>query len=133
MRIDIRYPPPAREGETRIDWERRALRPWRMDEKQRLFRERGTICERCRMQPAQDLDEGCVPRCDMRGFSLEQRRIAFSSANLFLLCVDCNRNQAHQREWAFEQSCSRYGEQAVREWYGSLDLKAPDRRFMPEI
>ena len=104
-----------------------------MAEKERLLRERGTICERCRMQPATDLDEGIIPRCDQRGLSLEQRRIAFASCGLFLLCAKCNREEAHQREWAFGQACQRYGEQEVRAWYASLQLKVPDLRFMPEI
>jgi len=102
-----------------------------MEEKARLWTERGSLCERCRVQLATDLDEGIVPRCDMMGFSKGQKRIAFASCNLFLLCADCNRNQAHQREWAFEQSCQRYGEDKVRQWYSSLELKAPDWRFMP--
>ena len=133
MKQWVRFPPPPREGETRIEYERRALNRWRMAEKERLLRERGTICERCRMQPATDLDEGIIPRCDQRGLSLEQRRIAFASCGLFLLCAKCNREEAHQREWAFEQACQRYGEQKVRAWYASLQLKVPDLRFMPEI
>ena len=113
-----------------IRYPKGAIGRWRMEEKRRLLHERGPLCERCGAR-AQDLDEGIVTRGDMRGFSKDQKRIAFASANLFLLCADCNRNQAHQRKWAFEQSCKRYGEQAVREWYGSLELKAPDWRFMP--
>ena len=133
MKQWVRFPPPPREGETRLEWERRALNPWRQEEKQRLYRERGTICARCKSAQAIDLDEGIIPRSSMRGFSLEQRRLAFCSINCFLLCAKCNREEAHQREWAFGQACSRYGEQAVREWYGSLNLRAPDLRFMPEI
>ena len=120
MRTEIRYP----EGNLII---------WRSAEKGRLFSERGHTCERCGLQIATDLDEGIVPRCDMRGFSVEQRRLAFASCNLFLLCARCNREEAHQREWAFGQACRRYGEQAVREWYGSLGLRAPDLRFVPKF
>ena len=104
---------------------------WRIKEKGRLFVERGYTCERCGLNIATDLDEGIVPRCDMRGFSKGQRQKAFASCNLFLLCARCNREEAHQREWAFEQSCKRYGEDKVRQWYSSLELKAPDWRFMP--
>lgn len=104
---------------------------WRIEEKRRLFTERGHTCERCGLQMATDLDEGIVTRGNMRGFSQDQKRLAFASCNLFLLCADCNRNQAHQREWAFGQSCRRYGENKIREWYASLGLKAPELRFMP--
>ena len=129
----VRFPPPPRAGETRLQYERRALNRWRMAEKERLLRERGTICERCKARTVSDLDEGICTRGDMRGLSLEQRQLAFCNINLFLLCRICNRERAHQREWAFEQSCSRYGEQAVREWYGSLGLRAPDLRFVPKF
>ena len=130
MKQWVRFPPPPREGETRLQWERRALNPWRQEEKGRLVRERGYACERCGDDRAIDLDEGIVPRCDMGGLSLEQRRLAFGSPNLFLLCAHCNREEAHQREWAFEQACKRYGEQAVREWYFQLNLKVPRREWL---
>ena len=130
--MKIRYPPPALKGQSRQEWERVALRGWRMEEKRKLIAERGWRCERCGAA-ATDLDEGILPRCDMRGFSLEQRRLAFCSINCFLLCAKCNREEAHRREWAFGQACSRYGEQRVREWYGSLNLRAPDLRFMPKF
>ena len=131
--MKIRYPPEPAEGQSRQEWERWLLNPWRQEEKGRLMRERGYACERCGDDRAIDLDEGIIPRCDMRGFSLEQRRIAFASCGLFLLCAHCNREEAHQREWAFEQACQRYGEQAVREWYSQLNLKAPDLRFIPKF
>ena len=130
--MKIRYPPPALKGQSRQEWEHIALRGWRMEEKRRLIAERGWRCERCGAA-ATDLDEGILPRCDMRGLSLEQRRLAFCSINCFLLCARCNREEAHQRGWAFGQACQRYGEQRVREWYGSLGLRAPDLRFMPKF
>ena len=132
MRTEIRYPPEPYENETRIEWERRALRPWRMEEKRRMFLERGSNCERC-WTMAQDLDEGILPRSSMRGLPLWKRRLAFGTCNLFLLCTRCNREEAHQVEWAFWQSCQRYGEQRVRAWYASLELRAPDFRFMPKL
>ena len=125
--MQIRYPPGPLEGESRLEWERRALNPWRMEEKARLWTERGSLCERCEIRLATDLDEGIIPRCDMRGFSLVQRQIAFASCNLFLLCAQCNREEAHQREWAIVTSAQRYGAEAVLEWYASLELKAPRR------
>ena len=134
MRTEIRYPPEPYENETRLQWEARCLRPWRMEEKARLLRERGPMCERpgC-TTVAIDLDEGIIPRCDMRGLPLWKRRLAFGTCNLFLLCARCNREEAHQVEWAFERACQRYGEQRVRAWYASLELRAPDFRFMPKL
>jgi len=127
---EIEFPPPALEGESRINWERRALNPWRNQMKAWLFVERGPMCERegCHNRATQ-LDEAIVPRCDMRGFSPDQRRIAFGEINLALLCADCNCNQAHDRTGAFERACQRYGRETVTDWYHSLNLRAPDRRF----
>jgi hypothetical protein len=124
MRMEIRYPP---EGCTEQE-----LRAWRMDEKRRLLAERGWNCQRCGARAATDLDEGIVPKSSMRGLSLEQKRIAFGSPNLFLLCSRCNREEAHQQEWAFGQSCYRYGEDTVRDWYASIGFKTPEQRFMPK-
>ena len=123
---EIRYPPEPEPGETRIKWERRALNPWRQQEKARLLRERGRTCERdgC-MMPAVDLDEAILPRCDLRGLSLEQRRLAFASCNLALLCARHNREEAHDRDGAWRRACTRYGEDAVKNWYAGLGLKAP--------
>jgi len=125
----IEYPPEPLSGETRIEWERRALNPWRMEMKRKLFARRGPTCERCGERRAIDLDEGIVPRCDMRGLSVKQRRIAFGSCNLFLLCEKCNRESAHDREAAFRRACGRFGEREVRAWYAGIGLKAPDWRF----
>ena len=132
MRTEIRYPPEPHENETRIEWERRALRPWRMEEKARLLRKRGYRCERCEKRPVSDLDESIVPRCDMMGLSLEQRRLAFGTPNLTLSCQVCNRERAHDQAGAFERACQRYGEQRVREWYASLCLRAPRHEFLPK-
>lgn len=106
------------------------MNPWRNEEKRRLLAERGWACERCG-GAAEHLDEGIVPRGDMRGFDLEQRQIAFASCNLFLLCARCNVEEAHDREGAFRRACGRYGEEAVREWYGSLKLKVPRKEWLP--
>lgn len=129
--MEIRYPPAALPGESRVEWERRALNPWRQQEKRRLMLERGYICERCGQQAAIDLDESLIPRCDMGGFDLDQRRIAFSSPNLTLACMDCNREQAHDRDAAWKRAVARYGEDTVRAWYFQLHLKAPRIDWLP--
>jgi hypothetical protein len=121
----LRFPPKPEPGESLLDWEARALRPWRMEMKRKLLAERGRMCERGCGNPAQDLDEGLLTRGDMRGLSLEKRRLAFGEPNLFLLCRQCNRHEAHDREGAFLRACQRYGEETVRAWYASLELKAP--------
>jgi len=130
--MNIFLPPPPLDGETRQEWEARALRPWRMEKKRNLLNHRGWKCERCGARSeVLDLDEGIVPRSSMRGLPLEKRRIAFGLYNLFILCPACNREEAHQQEWAFERSCQRYGESHVRAWYASIEFKAPEWRFMP--
>lgn len=108
-----------------------SIGPWRMDMKLKLFTKRGWRCERpgCPNR-AEHLDEGIVTKGDMRGFSSWQKALAFCECNLFLLCADCNVNKAHMREWAFGQSCERYGEERVRAWYRALNLKAPKRGFL---
>ena len=128
---DIRYPPEPEDGMTRVEWERELLNPWRQCEKARLAAERKTtICERCGQRPFIDLDESVIPRCDMGGFSLEQRRIAFGSPNLTLACMRCNREEAHDREGAWDRACERYGRERVVAWYVSLGLKAPRADWM---
>jgi hypothetical protein len=129
----IRIPPPPREGESRQQWETWALRPWRMDVKMALLAQRGWKCERCgsTVRPF-DLDEGIVPRCDMGGLSLDQRRMAFAEVNLFIVCARCNRYEAHDRDGAFRRACTRYGESVVRSWYASLGLKAPRADWLPK-
>jgi hypothetical protein len=129
MRMEIRYPPEPLPDEQPREWDTR-LRAWRMEEKRRLLAERGWNCQRCGARATQ-LDEGIVTRGDMRGFSLEQKRLAFASCNLFLLCADCNVNQAHDREGAWAKACAWYGEDAVRAWYFQLHLKAPRKEFLP--
>jgi len=129
--MGLEYPPHPNPTDTRETWERRELRPWRMEQKRRLMLVRGGLCERGCGRVAQDLDEGIIPRSSMMGLSLEKRRLAFASCNLFLLCARCNREEAHQVEWAFEQACNRYGEKTIREWYASIGLKAPRHQFMP--
>jgi hypothetical protein len=129
MRMEIRYPPELLPDEQPREWDAR-LRAWRMDEKGCLLGERGWNCQRCGGR-AEQLDEGIVTRGDMRGLSLKQRRLAFASCNLFLLCADCNVNHAHDREGAWARACARYGEDAVREWYGSLGLRAPRGEWLP--
>jgi len=79
---------------------------------------------------AEDLDEPIITRGDMRGLSLQQRRLAFSTANMEIACSICNRESAHDREAAFRRACERFGEREVRAWYAGIGLKAPDRRFM---
>ena len=126
---EIRYPPEPEPGQGREDWERKLLNPWRQEEKRRLLSERGRLCERCGERVAIDLDETILPRCDMGGLSLAQRRLAFASVNLTLSCVTCNRHHAHDRAGAWKRACKLYGEDVVREWYRSLGLKAPRHDF----
>jgi len=54
----IEYPPLPYENEDRLSWERRALNPWRMEQKRKLFAKRGPMCERegCD-RAAEDLDD----------------------------------------------------------------------------
>jgi len=129
---ELRMPPPPLEEEDWKSWYRRACAPWRNEIKLELWRQR-PACERDGCQRSScDLDEGVVTKGDMRGFSVEQRRIAFAECNLFMLCQTCNRERAHQRDRAFEKSCDRYGEDVVRGWYDSLQLRAPRIEWLPK-
>lgn len=101
-----------------------SLNKWRMEVKRRLFVERGWMCERDCGHRAEHLDEGIVTRGDMRGFSDEQKLIAFATCNLFLVCAECNMNY-HDRAGAWKRACNRYGEMEVINWYKSLNLRAP--------
>lgn len=136
--MKIRYPPSVLSGESRAAWEKRALRPWRMEIKIKLLNERGWKCERCskKFTPSDitstiHLDETIIPRCDMRGLSVQKRRLAFCEINLTLSCQNCNCNHGHDRRGAFKRACQLYGESIVRDWYDSLGLKAPIYEFMP--
>ena len=124
MKTEIRFPPKPLEDEPAHEWEYR-LRRWRMEEKRRLFAERGPMCERGCGARAEDLDESILTRGDMRGLSIWQRRLAFCNINLELACAKCNRESAQDREGAFARACKRDGERNVRDWYFSLGLKAP--------
>lgn len=97
--------------------------------KQRLFEERGWECEFCGGR-ACDLHEGIVSRGDMMGLSGKQKVIAYATTNLFILCEICNREHPPSKDWAWQRSCKRYGEPAMREWYGSLNLKAPRKEWL---
>jgi hypothetical protein len=127
----FRFPPEPEDGQTRIEWEWNLLNPWRNEIKRRLLAERGWRCERCgsRQLPL-DLDEAIVPRADMRGLSLDRRRLAFGEPNLSIACAECNRESAHDRDGAWERACARYGEEAMRDWYRSLNLKAPRKEWL---
>jgi hypothetical protein len=102
-----------------------------MGEKLALLAERGWTCQRegCGAQ-AQDLDEAILTRGDMRGFSWEQRRLAFCSINLELVCARHNREEAQDREGAWARACERYGEEKMRAWYRSMGLRAPRREWL---
>jgi ribosomal protein L37AE/L43A len=126
----IEYPPEPLPGESRAEWDRRVA-PWRMEMKRKLLARRGWRCERCGQQGGVlDLDEALVTRGDMRGLSLEQRRLSFGEVNLAIVCADCNRTR-HDREGAWARACGRYGEDVVRAWYASLRLRAPRAEWMP--
>jgi hypothetical protein len=66
----------------------------------------------------------------MKGFSLDRRRLAFGEPNLSIACARCNRESAHDRDGAWVRACARYGEEAMRDWYWSLDLKAPRKEWL---
>jgi len=128
---EIEYPPEPLEGEDRRSWEVRALNPWRMEMKAKMLARRGPLCARGCGRMAVDYDEPIIPRCSMRGLSLEKRRLAFASANAELTCIPCNRESAHDRDGAWRRAVERFGLEAMQIWYASLELRAPDRRFMP--
>lgn len=67
----------------------------------------------------------------MRGFSLEQRRIAFATCNLELVCARHNVEEAQDRDGAWLRMCQRYGREVMESWYTSLELKAPRHDWMP--
>ena len=67
----------------------------------------------------------------MRGLDLDRRRLAFATCNMELACPACNREAAHDRDGAWERACARFGEGAMREWYGGLALKAPRKEWLP--
>ena len=128
---EIRYPPEPLEGETRQEYYDRVLRPWRMDEKRKLLRERGPMCARpgC-LNRSQDLDESILTRQEMRGLPLWKYRLAFCNVNLELACARHNRESAQDREGAWERACARYTEKSVREWYAGLELRAPRKGWL---
>lgn len=106
------------------------LRAWRMEIKRQLLAQRGWMCERCGKERVTDLDESILPRVDMVGLSDEQKLKAYSEINLTLSCARCNREEAHDREAAWERACGRYGGDAVRTWYSSLRLKVPRAEWL---
>lgn len=97
----------------------------------RLLLTRGPICERCRIKRVLNLAEGFVSRGDVQGWSIEDRVLIFHEYNCFLLCQDyCHKNYGFDRQWFWDKSCERYGEEKVREWYDGLPWKAGvPRRF----
>lgn len=125
----IQFPPEIEPDMTRLDWERQLLNPWRARMKRLVAARQGGLCARCG-QPGIDLDEPIIPRCDMRGLSLEQRRLAFGSCNMEYACIACNRESAHDRLAAWERAVALFGLDAMRAWYMGIGLKAPDHRFI---
>ena len=105
---------------------------WRMREKARLIDERGWTCERpgCNNR-IEDLDEAIVTRKNMMGLSLEQKRIAYCTINLELVCARHNREGAQDREGAWQRAVERYGLETCQQWYASIGFKSPEKRFMP--
>jgi hypothetical protein len=102
----------------------------------KLFAELGPHCivclEKGRKRGAIHLHEGILWRSEVMGFSFPTRLRVFADCNSFPVCGLCHK-YAPPREWFFEWSCRRYGEQEVREWYASFNWKVPpDRRFMPD-
>lgn len=129
--IEIEYPPEPEEGQTRVEWERTHLNPWRQLMKGKLLARHGPMCARGCGRFGIDYDEPLLPRCDMGGLSLEKRRLAFASCNGELCCAPCNRESAHDRDAAWERACERYGEGAVRAWYAGIGLRAPRADWLP--
>ena len=102
----------------------------------KLFSELGPWCVVCleghnRKRRAVHLHEGILWRSEVMGFPFPTRLSVFADCNSFPICRTCHKIPP-PREWFFDLSCHRYGEQEVREWYASFDWKVPpDRRFMP--
>jgi len=90
--------------------------------KRRLIKERGALCERCRLRPAADLHHALIGR--MKGHpELDVKE------NGELLCKECHANaggyEQKKRFWA--KQCARYGEEHMEKWLDSLDLKVKPR------
>jgi len=98
--------------------------------RRKLWNELGPRCVVCG-NLADHLHEGILWRSEVQGFPFPTRLRVFADCNSFPVCATCH-SPAPSREFFFEMSCRRYGEQEVRAWYGSFPWRVvPDRRFMP--
>lgn len=103
--------------------------------REKVLWERGFKCESCETRQLLSIHEGIVTRGDVQGWPKPRRLLIFHEYNCFVLCMDCHKNwgEVFPREKAWELSCERYGEQAVREWYENLPWKiGVPRRFWDE-
>lgn len=123
MNYEIRYPPEPEPGMSKADWLNKVLRPWRQEEKRRLIAEWGLACARCGAVGV-DLDEAIITRAQMRGMPVWKMRLAYASCNLELVCAECNRNRAQDRDGAWQRACRRYGRTAVENWYEGVMFKS---------
>ena len=86
------------------------------EQKLRLIRERGALCERCKTNPAIDAHHSCINR--MKNIKeLDDER------NILLVCRTCHKPSWEFRVFAWETNCIRYGKQSMLEWLLSVPLK----------
>ena len=85
-------------------------------QKKRLLRERGSMCELCRVSRATDADHAVYPKSVGKHIDDEE--------NCILLCKECHANKPDgYREWAWARNCERYGTEHMRAWNNALNLR----------
>jgi hypothetical protein len=91
------------------------------DKKRRLFRERGSTCECCHVEPATEMHHCLCHRMKgNKGLNDEE--------NLQLVGENCHHvngkaNGAANRDMFWRMQCERYGRKHMHEWLARLDLK----------
>ena len=90
--------------------------------KARLIDERGSLCERCRINNATDLHHSLIGR-------MKRKPELNVEYNAELLCKECHANKGNylQRYRFWQKQCQRYGEEVMREWYDGLSLLIKER------
>ena len=90
--------------------------------KARLIDERGSLCERCRINNATDLHHSLIGR-------MKRKPELNVEYNAELLCKECHANKGNyiQRYRFWQKQCRRYGEEVMREWYDNLPLIIKER------
>ena len=89
--------------------------------KERLIRERGSRCERCRKEGA-DLHHALIGRMKSKPeLNVEE--------NAELLCKECHKNVGgyNERVVFWKRQCKRYGAQRMRDWHDGLSLVIKER------